>query len=153
MQIKIEQLYCSDKFYGGVDDALRAASQEQKANLLRKQATFRGSTTDLPAKWRQRNDRRNSILITWLWRTSWEIINSYWTRLSKISWSGQLFVEAEGSGKYLMCETLTNHDILTIVPRARMGSESIAHSITLFSFLRLFLLEKWQIASVSEDIH
>ena len=50
MQIKIEQLYCSDKFYGGVDDALRAASQEQKANLLRKQATFRGSTTDLPAK-------------------------------------------------------------------------------------------------------
>ena len=50
MQIKIEQLYCSDKFYGGVDDALGAASQEQKANLLRKQATFRGSTTDLPAK-------------------------------------------------------------------------------------------------------
>ena len=38
MQIKIEQLYCSDKFYGGVDDALRAASQEQKANLLRKHA-------------------------------------------------------------------------------------------------------------------
>ena len=31
---------------------------------LRKKRTFRNATTGLPAKWRLRNDRRNSILMT-----------------------------------------------------------------------------------------
>ena len=33
-------------------------------SILRKQATFRDDTTGFPAKWRLRNERRNSILMT-----------------------------------------------------------------------------------------
>ena len=35
-----------------------------KLNSLRKQPTFGDATTGLPAKWRLRNERRNSILMT-----------------------------------------------------------------------------------------
>ena len=48
-------------------DALDASTKigsSLSSSSLRKQPTFRGATTGFPAKWRQRNELRNFVLVT-----------------------------------------------------------------------------------------
>ena len=57
------------------------------------------------------------MMVAWRWLNVLAIINNYWTRLRKyrdlsVASRSILFAEAEGWGKWLICETLTNHDIL-----------------------------------------
>ena len=82
---------------------------------LRKQPTFRDATTGFPAKWRLRNERRNSILMTrhypdlgiasdWLnqishaarpIRSTTQIAKSRLFSQASLWWAGQLFAEGE----------------------------------------------------------
>ena len=98
------------KRYLLTESRVRQSNQKNQVTYdnqsLRKQPTFRNSTTGFPAKWRHlRNERRNSILMT-----------SYYLLLKR-----SLFIR----GNWFSCDLSLFHDTLNFGKRALSDGWSI----------------------------
>ena len=91
---------------------------------LRKKRTFREATTGFPAKWRLRNDRRNSILMT----------RHYPDLGCMCSWLAEANYQPIKSNTQINVETRHHYGILALVPQTSFCGEMVGG----FAKCRLF---------------
>ena len=144
-----------------------------QSSRLRKQPTFGDATTVSPAKWRLRNERRNSLLMTrhspdlgsasdWLCGVGnliqairgttqiWGLTRHQYgifVLVSQTSFGGKT------SGSVAKCRLFSQAKCRPTVLFLQIISGSCVNETTLFSFLQSLLREKWQIASLPKDVH
>ena len=144
----------------------------------RKQPTFGDATTVSPAKWRLRNERRNSVLMTrhspdlgrldlgsasdWSCGVGnliqpirsttqiWGVTRHQYGIFVLVSLRRNLAGKQVVASPNVRCFLRLNVVQLCLVAKI---SGSCVNKTTLFSFLESLLREKWQIASLPKDVH